>query len=329
MARKSPTRLTRRWCLKTAATAWLGSRLPSGSTFASAPASRPSKTMTLGFSTYGSGSMPWPQALGYIADTGYDSVELAVLHDRDTAPENLDRNARQRLRDMLSRRALELTSFLDDLKETGDEEEHRANMERLKRAVELAHVLGSDAPPLIQTIVGPGKWFEVRSKLRDRLGDWVELARSSQTVIAIKPHRGHALSRPDEAIWLFGQLGHSPWLRMVFDYSHFDGRGMPLEQALKHSLPWTAHVAAKDVEFQKDGKYRFVLPGQTGRIDYPKMLHILDTSGYRGDVCVEISSMVWRQKDYDALATMKKCYAMLSRAFESARVRRTQRRSEQ
>ena len=317
--------LTRRKCLWLA-TAVLGRRLPASFANTTLPASQPAKGMTLGFSTYGSGQMPWKQALDHIAKAGYDSVELAILPDRDTAPENLSSSQRRDLRGTLARHNLALTSLLADFKETADEKTHRDNFERLKHAMDLAHALSPNKPPLIQTVLGGGTWSNVKSKLRDRLGQWVTLAASTRTLIAIKQHRGHAMSRPDDAIWLCKQLNRSPWLRMVFDYSHFDGRNMPLEQTVRDSLPWTAHVAVKDVEFEKNGRCRFVLPGESGRIDYAKMLKLFQAGGYKGDVCVEISRMIWGQENYNAAAAMKKCYSTMNAAFSRAHVSRSQHR---
>jgi sugar phosphate isomerase/epimerase len=69
----------------------------------------------------------------------------------------------------------------------------------------------------------------------DRLGQWAELAEETGSVISIKPHRGGAMSRPSQAVWIFKQLGNPRWLRMVYDFSHYIFRDMQLEETIRLS----------------------------------------------------------------------------------------------
>ena len=187
--------------------------------------------------------------------------------------------------------------------------------------MQLAKDLARDRPPLLQTVLGGGLWDEVKTRFCDRLGDWVQVARQAAVVLAIKPHRHQAVSRPSEAIWLIRQLGNTPWLRMVYDYSHFAHRDMPLQATVAESLPYTALVVVKDVTF--DGaRTSFALPGTTGTIDYPKLLRLIFAGGYRGDVCCEVSSQISKRAGYDPVATAKICYRNMDAAFKAAGVPR-------
>src|SRR5438046_387914 len=78
---------------------------------------------------------------------------------------------------------------------------------------------------------------------RDRVGDWGEELRKGKAVLAIKPHRFGAMSLPEHAGWLIRQLRSPPWLRLVYDFSHYDLRGVTLEQTVRVAAPWTAFVA--------------------------------------------------------------------------------------
>ena len=69
----------------------------------------------------------------------------------------------------------------------------------------------------------------------------------------------------------------------------------------------------------KDGKPRFVIPGESGKIDYAKLVSLSAKLGYRGDINAEISGQVWGQKGYDPIATAKTSYRNLSAAFESGK----------
>ena len=170
-------------------------------------------------------------------------------------------------------------------------------------------------------MLGGGTWEEKKELFRDRLTDWVDAAAQSRVVLAIKPHRGGALSRPEEAIWLIRELGDSPWLRMVYDYSHYAFREMPLEETVRTALPYTAHLVVKDAV--RDGeKVVFALPGASGTFDYAQLLRLFYDGGYRGDVCCEVSSMVSRKPDYDPVVAAKACYEAMARAFEKAKVPR-------
>ncbi len=50
---------------------------------------------------------------------------------------------------------------------------------------------------------------------------------------------------PTQAVWIFEQLGKPAWLRMVYDYSHYAYRGLPLKETIQTALPYMAHVAAR------------------------------------------------------------------------------------
>ena len=125
------------------------------------------------------------------------------------------------------------------------------------------------------------------------------------------------MSTPSEAVWLIQQLDNTPWIRMVYDYSHFAFRDMPLAATVETALPYTAHIAIKDAVMEK-GKVRFVNPGLGGRIDYVKLLRLFAEGGYRGDVCCEVSGMVWSQPGYDPVASARQCYKSIAPAFAKA-----------
>ena len=108
---------------------------------------------------------------------------------------------------------------------------------------------------------------------------------------------------------------------MCYDYSHYDFRGMTLEDTIKIALPYTAHIAIKDA-IEVDGRVRFVNPGLGGRIDYARLIRLFHAGGYRGDVCCEVSGQVWNVKGYDPVASAKQCYRSIAPAFKKAGVKR-------
>ena len=287
----------------------------------------PGAAVTFSFGTYGMKSLPTEDALRLIASVGYDGVELAVRPEWSAAPENMSAERRRSLRDLLADTGLKLTALMEHLQPSDNDAVHQAAVDRLREAAELGQDLSPDAPPLIQTTLGGGRWEDVRSLYVDRLADWARIGGENRTVIAIKPHRGGAMSRYSEAIWLIEQLDNTPWLRMVYDYSHYAYRDMPLEQTVKTALPYTAHVAIKDA-VRVGERVTFALPGESGAFDHRPLFRLLAEGGYRGDICCEVSGVIWGKEGYDPAVAAKTCYRNIAPLFAESGLRRLSRGTE-
>ena len=240
-------RLTRR--------TFLGTSLALASRFPLAAADQQRRHMTLGFSTYGMKTLTTEQAIAAIDAAGYDAVEITVWPGWDAEPANMSAERRQSVGRLLSGKQLKLTSLMEHISPSADDAEHTKSMERLRGVFQLANdlALEADEKPVVQTVLGGGKWEQKKTLFRDRVGDWAELGKSFGIVTCIKPHRGGGMSRPSEAVWLIEQLGKSKWLRMVYDYSHYAFRDIPLVESVKEALPYIGHVAVKDA-VQENGR---------------------------------------------------------------------------
>jgi inosose dehydratase len=108
---------------------------------------------------------------------------------------------------------------------------------------------------------------------------------------------------------------------MVYDYSHYAFRDLPLEQTIRMALPYTAHVAVKD-PVEEGNRVVFKLPGEAGTVDFASMIRQFHEGGYRGDFNCEVSGMVWNQPGYDPIQAAKLCHANMSAAFQKAGVKR-------
>lgn len=293
-----------------------------------APRSReaePSPRMTLGHGTYGMPGMTSEEALAIIAEVGFDSIELDARRDADADPTRVDDARRKVLKQKLGDTGLALRALMIERSPSADDKLHAAALDELKRAAQLGHDISPQRPPVIQTVLGGGDWEKLKAMYVERLADWARVAEETKTIVAIKPHRQGAMSQPAQAVWLFEQLGKPAWLRMVYDYSHYAYRDLPLEETLKTALPYTAHVAVKDAMEDGNKKVTFALAGETGKIDFVSMLKQLNEGGYRGDVCCEVSRMVWSQPGFDATVAAKTCYKNMALAFEKASIQRTKR----
>ncbi|MDP6111425.1 MAG: TIM barrel protein, partial [Planctomycetota bacterium] len=273
--------------------------------------------MIFGFSTYGMKGIATEKALPILSEIGFNAVELAVWEGWDASPDNMNGERRNTIRDLSKDHGIRISTLMENLKPSTDPDEQKKTADRLKTVAALAHELSPDDPPVIETTLGGNRWQDVKQLFVDRLPDWARIAEETETIIAIKPHRGNAMSRPEETVWLLRQLGEPKWLRMVYDYSHFDQRDMTLEETLRTSLPYISFVAIKDTE-KVDGNIRFALPGDSGRIDYHKLLTMLKEGGYTGDVNCEVSAQISGLEGYDPIAAAKKCYANIAPAFEKA-----------
>ena len=280
------------------------------------------KTLTLGFSTYGARSLKTEAAIDLVATTGFDSIELTIWPDWDADPAVMKPPRRRAIRKRLTDRGVRVTSMMEHLHIDDPKRSPAQRLERIRLAAALAHDLDPDHPPLLQTTIGGGgKWAQKRDGYAREIAEWLKVADAEDLVIAVKPHRGGAFSRPREAAELIKRLGQPKRLRMCYDYSHYDFRDMTLEGTIKTALPFVGHIAVKDV-VRRDKRLRFVLPGQGGRIDYARLIGGFHAGGYRGDICVEISGQVWSQPGYDPVGAARKCYQHLAEAFAKSAVPR-------
>lgn len=308
--------LTRRQFLSTASAATI-----SLAGFPNVQAGKPTKPkLTLGFSLYGMPHLKTEQALQAVSDVGYDSVELCLMDAWDATPLKLNAQRRKSVAHTLNDTGLKLTSLMEHCSLPGSKASQQKVLDRLKRAAELGHDLKPTQPPLIETTAGSGKWDLLKNEMRDNLGAWAQVAESTKTVIAVKPHRGGVVDRPEQGVWLVQQID-SPWIRLNYDYSHFTHRNISLEDSLKTMMPFTSFIQVKDT-VKKGKKVHFVLPGESGDVDYVEFLKLAVQAGYRGDICCEVSSMVFKQKGYDSIAAAKTCYQNLSSAFKQAGIPR-------
>ncbi len=266
--------------------------------------------LTLGFSLYGMKTLKTGDALLRLSSIGYDSAEFCLNDGWDATPKNLTPKRRRALRILLDHFELKLTALMLNLSLAGDQ---KRNREKLKEASEVGHDLSPDTHPLIETVMGGGKWAEVKNKYRDSLVEWAETAKAAKTLVCVKPHRSGDVNRPVDAVWLVEQI-KSPWIKLAYDYSHFAHRDMKLEDTLKTMIPHTRFIHVKDTII-KDGKPRFVLPGESGLIYYQKLIWRAHELGYRGDINVEVSGQVWSQPGYDPIAAALKSSRHIAPAF--------------
>ncbi|GAB4150639.1 MAG: hypothetical protein Tsb009_25590 [Planctomycetaceae bacterium] len=277
--------------------------------------------VNFGFSLYGMRALKTSEALRTCAKIGYDSVELVANKDWPCAPETLSKAARKEIRKQLTDLNLMVPALMENLRVVGDAAAVKRNLERLKRAGELGHDISPDKPPVIETVLGgrPQQWNQLKSKMVAGLKQWAKAAKAARTIIAIKAHVGGALHTPHDAKWLVDEI-NSPWIRLAYDFSHFQLRDFDLEKSLAIMINDSVFIHVKD----KTGsakKFRFLLPGE-GDIDYRKYFTLLKQHKYRGSVMVEVSGQIHGKKGYDPIAAARTSYRNLAGAFKAAGLQR-------
>jgi inosose dehydratase len=303
--------LTRRDVLRIGAAASLGATLAGA-----AQPTRSARAIPLGFGLYGAKGVKLEDFLPKLKTLGYDAVELCLIPGWGYEPQLCGPERRQQIARLLNKTGLVLSSLMEHVELGGDAAAQKVVCDRLARAGELGHQLSPSRPPVLETTLGGKKWAASRDQFRDNLGGWARVAERTQTVIALKPHRMNAVCRPDDAVWLVKQVA-SPWIKLVYDYSHYVYNDLTLEGTLATLLPDTVFVHVKDTLIDK-GRVRFCLPGESGKIAYPTLFRKLREANYRGCVCCEVSGMISSQPGYDPLQTATRCYQNMSRAMREA-----------
>lgn len=283
-------------------------------------------TCGLAIGTYGLPNLTVLEAIKLVAEVGYDAIEITVFPGSSGDPNGAlsTPEARREIRDALESSGIRVSALMADLKPSESDEKHLEQLKELRDLVEMAKELSPENPPLIQTVLGGKVWEESKDLFRDRLANWNQILADWKGYLAIKPHRGNAMSTPTQAKQLLESLGNPRRLRMTYDYSHYAFRGEELSVArtVEEALPVTDYIAVKDA-VKKGGKVRFALAGSSGTWDPAEMIAAFYRGGYRGDFCCEVSSQIWRNDpDYDPIAATQSCYSAMAKAFETAQVPR-------
>ena len=279
--------------------------------------------MKIGYCTWGMPEVEMDEAIPYLANLGYDGVEITVIPGYTTELSTLTARERSRIKTLFTNHGLEMpaiaghTSLLDP-----DTKQHAANMKRLKATVELAAdmTMGELVPCLDTTPGGkPDDWNEIKERLLNETGNLVDFGAQLGVTLAMEPHIGCCLCDMERTLWLLEQI-NSPYLKLNYDISHFDVAGIPTAESVAALAPHTIHTHVKD-QRGTTPDFEFLIPGE-GDFDYVEYLNAMREAGYDDYITVEVSIMVQKREDYDPLAAAELSYRTLANAFEEAEISR-------
>jgi sugar phosphate isomerase/epimerase len=255
-------------------------------------------TLRWGYGTNGLTDLRLDDALGLLADLGYDGVGLTLdhMHLDPLAPDLADRT--RRVAAALDRHGLTATVetgaryVLDPRRKHGpslldpDPDARAARIRLLIRAVQVAADLGAHAVHCFSGITPPGTDPDTAWKrLADGLGPLLAAADRAGVPLAVEPEPGHLLATLDDFHHLRGLLGSPDPLGLTLDIGHCQC----LEPAspadcVRAAAPWLRHVQIEDM---RRGVHEH-LPFGDGEIDFPPVLDALADTGYQGLVVVEL-----------------------------------------
>ncbi len=278
--------------------------------------------MKIGYCTWGMPNVPADVFIPFLAKTGYDGIELTVIPGYSTELSVLDSAERKRIARMLIDHHLELpaiaaqTSMIDR-----DPAIAATNWKRLTDAVDLAVDWAQNGkPPAVDTTVGgvSGDWEPLKELLFERMGSLVRYGEQRGVIIAAEPHVGNMLDTPAKVLELLHTI-NSPFLKLNFDISHFNVQGMPYQETVAALAPHSVHTHVKS-ERGIAPNHEFLIPGEA-EFDWVGYLHAMRAAGYDEYITAEVSIMVQKRPNYDALAAAEQTYVTLERAFKQAGMR--------
>ncbi|MEU6953039.1 sugar phosphate isomerase/epimerase family protein [Streptomyces sp. NPDC045714] len=255
-------------------------------------------TLHLGYGTNGLTDLRLDDALGLLADLGYEGVGLTLdhMHLDPMAPDLSERTrqVRRRLTSLGLRVTVETGAryVLDPRRKHGpslldpDPDARAARTALLVRAVDVAAELGAHAVHCFSGVTPPDTSPDTAWKrLTEALAPVLEAADRSGIPLAIEPEPGHLLATLADFHHLRALLGDPGPLGLTLDIGHCQclEEEKPLE-CVKQSAPWLRHVQIEDM---RRGVHEH-LPFGEGEIDFPPLLAALAASDYRGLTVVEL-----------------------------------------
>ncbi len=248
------------------------------------------------YNTNGAANHRLDDALGLIADAGYDGVALTLDHHHlDPLRQGWERRAEELGRQLETRRLGSVIEtgarFLLDPRAkheptliTADPAGRAVRVAFLKRAIDIAALLRAEAMSFWAGVRKPdADSSDAAAWLRDGVAAILGYASERGVVAALEPEPGMLVETLDD--WR-SLLADCPGLRLALDLGHclVTGEREPAA-AVGEFAP---HIGTIAIEDMRRGAHVH-LPFGEGDMDIPACLQAIQAVGFTGLVCVELS----------------------------------------
>ena len=250
------------------------------------------------YGTNGLADLRLTDALGMLADLGYDGVGLTLdhMHLDPLAPDLPRRTAA--VRRALERYGLGVTVetgaryVLDPRRKhhptllDPDPEARGARVDLLLKAIRVAADLGADATHFFSGVLPDGTdphtaW----PRFADGVNALLSAAQATGVPLAVEPEPGHLLGDLAAFHRLRTTLGEPDGLGLTLDIGHcLCLEAESPQECVQAAAPWLRHVQIEDM---RRGVHEH-LPFGEGELDVPPVLEALRACGYGGLVTVEL-----------------------------------------
>ncbi|MFF3377638.1 sugar phosphate isomerase/epimerase family protein [Streptomyces sp. NPDC002680] len=254
--------------------------------------------LRFGYGTNGLADLRLDDALGLLADLGYDGVGLTLdhMHLDPLAPDLPART--RRLARRLNTLGLGVTVetgaryVLDPRRKHGpslldpDPDDRRRRVDLLLRAVRVAADLGAHAVHCFSGITPAGTDQDTAwQRLTDALAPVLDAATAAGIPLAVEPEPGQLLATIADFHHLRHALDDPEALGLTLDIGHCQClEPLPPADCVRAAAPWLRHVQIEDM---RRGVHEH-LPFGDGEIDFPPVLAALSATGYQGLTVVEL-----------------------------------------
>ncbi|GGW35878.1 sugar phosphate isomerase/epimerase [Streptomyces albaduncus] len=255
-------------------------------------------SLRFGYGTNGLADLRLDDALGLLADLGYDGVGLTLdhMHLDPLAPDLAART--RRVAHRLDALGLGVTVetgaryVLDPRRKHGpslldpDPDDRARRVDLLLRAVRVAADLGAHAVHCFSGIVPDGTDEDTAWKrLTEALTPVLDAAGTAGVPLAVEPEPGHLLATLADFHHLRRTLGDPGPLGLTLDLGHCQClEPLPPADCVRDAAPWLRHVQIEDM---RRGVHEH-LPFGDGEMDFPPVLAALAATGYQGLTVVEL-----------------------------------------
>jgi sugar phosphate isomerase/epimerase len=256
------------------------------------------RTLRFGYGTNGLTDLRLDDALGLLAELGYDGVGLTLDHMHlDPLASDLTARTRQVAR-RLDRLGLGVTVetgaryVLDPRRKHGpslldpDPDRRAGRIRLLIRAVQVAADLGAHAVHCFSGIPPEGTAHDAAwQRLAEAFGPVLEAAAGAGIPLAVEPEPGHLVATLADFHRLRHALGAPDLLGLTLDIGHCQClEPEPPADCVRAAAPWLRHVQIEDMR----RRVHEHLPFGDGEIDFPPVLEALAATGYQGLTVVEL-----------------------------------------